>query len=67
MVGSSSLQMRTNMINNTKHFFVSVSVLIRKNKMCPLKSTCYCEKIPDAQNCHVFREMKHQVRDFFIY
>lgn len=42
---------------------VSASACHRKNKVCPLLPLCYCDKVPDPHNSHIFREMKHQVRE----
>ncbi|XP_071330011.1 interleukin 12 receptor, beta 2a, like isoform X2 [Trachinotus anak] len=33
------------------------------NKVCPLMTSCFCEKVPDPSNSHIFRQMKHQIND----
>ncbi|XP_056258620.1 interleukin 12 receptor, beta 2a, like [Seriola aureovittata] len=35
----------------------------RGEKVCPLVTSCFCEKVPDPSNSHIFRQMKHQIND----
>ncbi|XP_068193973.1 interleukin 12 receptor, beta 2a, like [Antennarius striatus] len=42
---------------------VFTSICCGESKVIPLLSPCYCDKVPDPRNSHIFREMKHQLND----